>query len=212
MGSTLEIPYWQTNIPISQRTETCPPYLANLNPKDISILSTPDASYHILSWPEVRAIIAANRLDVFQRMPSELRRYLHYIFNLKRDYSSVMNFVLSQRLHWTEPVEAVGSRPFEEEADVKVLCNDWPYGIDGRIVHLVVWTKFVLEDDEATGGFDGGGEGVIWFKNWKTLKSVHAVEHFHVMLFDPDPEFVKEVTNGDVPLSQKVETQAVGSE
>jgi len=32
------------------------------------------------------------------------------------------------------------------------------------------------------------------------------------MLFDPDPEFVKEVTNGDVPLSQKVETQAVGSE
>ena len=161
MGSTLEIPYWQTNIPISQRTETCPPYLANLNPKDISILSTPDASYHILSWPEVRAIIAANRLDVFQRMPSELRRYLHYIFNLKRDYSSVMNFVLSQRLHWTEPVEAVGSRPFEEEADVKVLCNDWPYGIDGRIVHLVVWTKFVLEDDEATGDLTEEARGLI---------------------------------------------------
>ena len=45
---------------------------------------------------------------------------------------------------------------------------------------------------------------VIWFKNWRSLKSVHAVEHFHVMLFDPDPEFVREITNGDVPLSQKV--------
>jgi hypothetical protein len=45
---------------------------------------------------------------------------------------------------------------------------------------------------------------VIWFKNWRSLKSVHAVEHFHVMLFDPDPGFVKEITNGDVPLSQKV--------
>lgn len=45
---------------------------------------------------------------------------------------------------------------------------------------------------------------VIWFKNWKTLKSIHAVEHFHVMLYDPSPDFVKEVTNGDIPLSQKV--------
>jgi len=38
------------------------------------------------------------------------------------------------------------------------------------------------------------------------LKSVHAVEHFHIMLYDPDLGFVKEITNGDVPLSQKVET------
>lgn len=45
---------------------------------------------------------------------------------------------------------------------------------------------------------------MIWFKNWKSLKSVHAVEHFHVMLFDPDPEFVKEITNGDVPVCEKV--------
>jgi hypothetical protein len=44
---------------------------------------------------------------------------------------------------------------------------------------------------------------VIWFKNWASLKSVKAVEHFHVMLFDPDPEFVKEITNGDVPLCER---------
>ena len=33
---------------------------------------------------------------------------------------------------------------------------------------------------------------------------MHAVEHFHVMLFDPDPQFIREITHGDVPLSQKV--------
>ena len=44
---------------------------------------------------------------------------------------------------------------------------------------------------------------MIWFKNWKSLKSVHAVEHFHVMLFDPDKEFVRDVTGGDVALSEK---------
>lgn len=43
---------------------------------------------------------------------------------------------------------------------------------------------------------------VIWFKNWTSIKSVRSVEHFHVMLFDPDPEFVDYVTGGDIPLWQ----------
>ncbi len=34
--------------------------------------------------------------------------------------------------------------------DIKILYNDWPYGIDERIVHLVVWTKFDLPDDPNT--------------------------------------------------------------
>jgi len=46
---------------------------------------------------------------------------------------------------------------------------------------------------------------VIWFKNWRSLKSVHAVEHFHVMIKDPDMEFIKQITHGDVPLVEKVE-------
>lgn len=45
---------------------------------------------------------------------------------------------------------------------------------------------------------------VAWFKNWKALKSVHAVEHFHVMLFNADPNFIKEITNSDMPQSQIV--------
>jgi hypothetical protein len=40
--------------------------------------------------------------------------------------------------------------PFEKESDIKILYNDWPYGIDERIVHLVIWTKFELEDDPLT--------------------------------------------------------------
>lgn len=44
---------------------------------------------------------------------------------------------------------------------------------------------------------------VMWFKNWAALKSIHAVEHFHVMLFDPDPDFIRQVTNGDIPQCNK---------
>ena len=29
--------------------------------------------------------------------------------------------------------------------DVKILYNDWPYGVVEGITHLVVWTKFELE-------------------------------------------------------------------
>jgi hypothetical protein len=61
-----------------------------------------------------------------------------------------MNFVLSHRLGWSIPIVAKG-KPFQYEEDYKVLFNDWPYGIDPRIVHLVVWTKFELKDDPATG-------------------------------------------------------------
>ena len=143
------LPYWQINVPEAERTEECPDFLANLNVKDLGIISTPDAQYHVLTWPEVRKIITDNRLDLFQRVPSDLRRYLAYNWKLRKEYGSVMEFVLSQRLWWKEPVRAEKG-PFECQRDIKILWNDWPYGIDERIVHLVVWTKFELEDDPAT--------------------------------------------------------------
>jgi hypothetical protein len=232
------LPYWQVNVPPSQREATCPPFLANLSAKDLAIISTLDASYRTITWPEVRQIIAENRIDTFQRVPSDLRRYLAYNWMLKKEYGSIMEFVLSQRLGWKEPIRAEG-KPFEKDSDIKILFNDWPYGIDKKIVHLVIWTKFELEDDPLTDdltakarkeiddfvdemfGRKVGRDNVshvinilsflmliisqvIWFKNWRSLKSVHAVEHFHVMLYDADPAFVEEITNGDVPLSQKV--------
>ena len=61
-----------------------------------------------------------------------------------------MRYVLEKRLGWREPVVANGKGPFEDESDFKVLRNDWPYGVDPKIVHLVVWTKFPLEEDPKT--------------------------------------------------------------
>lgn len=112
-------------------------------------------------------------------------------------------------------------------------------------MHLVVWTKFPLEDDPVVddltprarreidgfvrrtfharmapeqvrfsfffAGFSAGAAGgaqcfvnnkmlqVIWFRNWRSLKSVHAVEHFHVMLYRPPAAFLEEITRGDLP-------------
>ncbi|WYZ34415.1 hypothetical protein EsH8_I_000691 [Colletotrichum jinshuiense] len=223
MGSlykTPTLPYWQINVPKARRTDECPEGLRNLSAKDVGILSTPDAAYRPQTWDEVRQLVATNRLDLFQRVPSELRRYRLFIHQLIQEHGSVMNFVLRRRLGWEEPLKPEG-KPFEDESDLRILYNDWPYGIDGRIVHLVVWTKFELEENPATGDLTEGARGeieafvnktfrsrtrpdtIIWFKNWRSLKSVHAVEHFHVMLFNPDPEFIREITGGDVPQCDK---------
>ncbi len=54
-------------------------------------------------------------------------------------------------MYWRRALE-VGCFPLTNicSADMKIIYNDWPYGIDEKIVHLVVWTKFDLEDDPAT--------------------------------------------------------------
>ena len=155
----------------------------------------------------------------------ELRRYLKYCYELKKEYGSVLAFVQEKRLFW-KSVTASGETPFTNPNDYKILFNDWPYAIEPDVSHLVVWTKFLIEDDpttddlsdksremledfvlktfcdEAKGGVSR--EHVVWFKNWKSLKSVHALEHFHVMLFKASKEFLASVTGGDQPMSEKL--------
>lgn len=147
------LPYWQVNIPPHLRTTECPPFLQNVNTKDLSIISTPDSSYTLLPWSAVQSVIASGRIGDFIRKPSDLRNYQEYLYHLKQRYGSVIEFVLKERLHWD--MEVLGDsgvlglvvRGEKWASDnVKVLWNDWPYGIDERIAHLVVWTKFWLDE------------------------------------------------------------------
>ena len=96
--------WWNTNLPPSDHTPACPPYLtyALTHPKERANLSTLDADFNRMTWPEVRAHVATNRLDQFTRVPSELRRYRQYTEKLVREYGSVMRFVLDERLGWRD--------------------------------------------------------------------------------------------------------------
>jgi Protein of unknown function (DUF3605) len=58
--------------------------------------------------------------------------------------------MLAERLCWTD-LTPESRTPFVSPADIKILRNDWPYGIDPRITHLVVWTKTFFAADPATG-------------------------------------------------------------
>ncbi|KAF4512570.1 hypothetical protein G6O67_001690 [Ophiocordyceps sinensis] len=220
MGSLDPVPYWHYNVPVEEKTAECPPFLVDVSDKDRRIIGSPDAAFSLLTWERVCAIIASNRLELFQRTPSDLRRYKAFTHALAGRHGSVADFILRERLRWPEPVTPSG-RPFECADDVKMMRNDWPYGLDRRIVHLVVWTKFGLCEEPATGDLTDAARAeidafvsttfrsrlhasqVVWFKNWSALKSIHAVEHFHVMMFDPDPDFIRHITGGDVPQCEK---------
>lgn len=150
MASHDNLPYWQVNVPEHKRAAQCPVYLLGISDKDRDIISTPDSEYTPQTWDQVSSFVKLNNLELFQRWPSELRRYRAYMHKIKTTYGSVTRFILNERLQWETPVVPYGS-PFEFKDDVKILYNDWPYGIDPRIVHLVVWTKFCIDEDPVTG-------------------------------------------------------------
>ena len=46
---------------------------------------------------------------------------------------------------------------------------------------------------------------ILLIRNSIVLKSIHAVEHFHLMLLAPDLDFVRQITNHDLPLFRKIQ-------
>lgn len=137
----------------------------------------------------------------FQRKGTALRAYREYVYDLKQRYGSVLAFIQHERLQWQD-VTPSGDEPFVNPNDYKIVYNDWPYHLDGDIAHLVVWTKWVIDElpneevtDEAKSQIEefiqetfcwngsDAKEGdlrvdrdqIVWFKNWKSLKSVHAL-------------------------------------
>lgn len=170
------------------------------------------------------ARIATNTLEQLKRLPSDLRRYLAWSHNIKRQYGGITPFVIQERLHWTPsdptptqtpptapPPPAFphhSSIPFSDARDYAILKNDWPYGFEAGITHLIVWSKTPIEVDAERGDVTEGARGVIeefvkrvfvdvvgegrvlWFKNWVSLQSVRGVDHVHVLVRGATEEMV----------------------
>lgn len=150
MADHSKLPYWHFNVPVEERTDECPVGLRDLEASDIEHLGRPNAEYTDLSWQDLKDLIKANDLAALKRRPSVLREYRIVTHGLKQEYGSILNFLVAKRLGWGGLLEPRG-RPFEHEEDLKTLHNDWAYGIDDRIVHLLVWTKFAFDEDPRTG-------------------------------------------------------------
>jgi hypothetical protein len=124
----------------------------------------------------------------------------------KAGYGSMTRYLLVHRLPgaWGSPPFTPRSAvPFADSSDYRVLLNDWPYGLDPAITHIVVWSRTTIPTDPETGDMTpesraivqafvqryfvdslgpGGEKQVMWFKNWVALQSVRSLEHIHVMV------------------------------
>jgi diaminopimelate epimerase len=89
-----------------------------------------------------------------------------------------MKFIINERLQWRSLVPS--GPPFSNPDDLKVLYNDWPYGVDSRIVHLVVWVKFDLKDDPDTGFLTS--EATRQIQDYVNSTFCSRMEPDHVML------------------------------
>ncbi|KAJ9616557.1 hypothetical protein H2200_000276 [Cladophialophora chaetospira] len=224
INENVSILWWNANQPREIWTEECPAYLLGQSEKNVGILTKTDDEFTRFDWTKCQELVKAHNIHHFQRCPSQLRGYLQYIHHLKKTFGSVLSYIQHERLQW-EAVTPSGDVPFSNPSDFKTLYNDWPYFIDEKIVHLVVWTKFLIDEDPETGDvlpeatdqieafidrtFCEGETGktiprerIVWFKNWKSLKSVHALEHFHVMLYNPPGGLLDAVTHGDRPTCE----------
>lgn len=161
---------------------------------------------------------ANNSLETLKRLPSDLRRYFAWSASIKQQYGGIVPFVIQKRLYWT-PISPDGppqfnhisSIPFDDPRDYAVLRNDWPYGFEAGITHLVVWTKTPIETNDSRGDvtaasrqiiedfvrryfvvdLERGEERVQWFKNWVSLQSVRGLDHIHVLVKDVPEELIE---------------------
>ncbi|KPM36256.1 hypothetical protein AK830_g10310 [Neonectria ditissima] len=182
------------------------------------VLSQTDEEFHLHDWEELKAIIANNDLQVLKRKPSDLRRYMKWTSETKAQYGSMTQFLLDNRLPkvWgAPPFTPTSNTPFEDTSDYRVLINDWPYGLDPEIRHIVVWLRTGIPTDPETGDMTpesralcaafikryfadslgpDGGDRVVWFKNWVALQSVRALEHIHVLVRNVDDDTLERWT------------------
>lgn len=152
---------------------------------------------------------------MLKRVPSDLKRYIKWTAETKAQYGSMTQYLLANRLpkSWGQPPFSPESDvPFDKESDYKVLLNDWPYGLESNITHIVVWTRTFIATDDDKGDMtpesralvkafvkryfidslgEGGEDKVLWFKNWVALQSVRALEHIHVLVRDVDDDMLE---------------------
>lgn len=195
------------------------PHLAGKSHMHYSVLSGATvsgkeaASHTSLTW-----LAETNELAALKRKPSDLRRYIKWTAETKAEYGSMTKYIMTHRLPQTwgdPPFTPVSNVPFADPSDYRVLLNDWPYGLTPDVTHIVVWSRTLVPTDPETGdmtpesrktvaGFvdryfarrlgPGGGERVLWFKNWVALQSVRTLEHIHVMVRDVDKATLEEWT------------------
>ena len=165
----------------------------------------------------MRGTVDNNDLAELVRKPSDLLRYRQWVYEITQEFGTITDYLCKKRLKWdplpssnpeTGPLfEYVDATPFANKQDYKILLNDWPYGMETGIHHIVIWMKNKLPIQGPEGDLTAESrkmindfvrrtftedlphgeereDKIMWFKNWAGLQSVRGIEHVHVLARD----------------------------
>ncbi|KAL9008032.1 MAG: hypothetical protein Q9173_006803 [Seirophora scorigena] len=113
-------------------------------------LKQDDDEFQPHTWEDLIKIIGACQFQQLKRYPSQLRRYLIWSSQIRREYGNMSRFMRQERLQWYSPDDAeetakpADPTPFGHPGHYRMLYNDWPYAVPPDVNHLVVWLKTPL--------------------------------------------------------------------
>lgn len=171
-----------------------------------------------LTWDQVAHIVETYTLDQLGRSVKELQRYRAFKQSLDSQNIGLTTNLLQKVLHWipedvdvhTPDSEAVklvkydDPTPFSNENDVKITLNDFPYYIEGKTLHFLIWIKFPMPPDPNSdiGDIDDSTKAlieqyvqrtfvekhhinrknIVWWKNYTIIQSIKSIPHVHVLV------------------------------
>lgn len=184
------------------------------------------------TWAETKEIVNTNALEYFARSKQLTESYHNFKKDIKNRGITVFKHLLSHQLQWFDPklnsnkdiseindsdivIKAEGSKLFENDNDLKVLYNHFPYFFEDDVVHLCIWSKIPIPADPNSPFGDISPEtrmqirdyldriiskrfgilfdNICFFKNWEALQSVKAISHVHVIIKGITKDQLKEL-------------------
>lgn len=159
-----------------------------------------------MNWPELFDIIEKEKdLAKLSRHETQQREYEIFRYYLKRQYQSVVDFILCSKFghdrirNDEDDDESVGlwkaHPPLSKVSNVKkvLVPNDFPYYTDDDIVHYVLWktkldiTKEDIEDAQKELRTRLQLKEILHWVNPPHLKSLPEIDHVHFLCLLKEP-------------------------
>ncbi|KAJ2804824.1 hypothetical protein H4R20_002356 [Coemansia guatemalensis] len=138
------------------------------------------------TWPEVKKVVAANRLELLGRVTPKELAYREDMRQIREKYGSVVNYIRNVKL-----ADFIA----DDLAEHLMILNDYPYALPEDAAHYIVWSKKTLTPgivpdpavreiivtrlDELIGQ---GKYEWVWFVNPLHLQSIPEVVHGHLIV------------------------------
>ena len=100
-------------------------------------------------------VVTADDLDKLLRHPDCEKEYIDWAKDIKAHYGGLENYIVKERLGWDKgdlplvesnasPTQFFNDIIMNDLSNIKVVFNDWPYGIPLDCKHYVVWCKYPI--------------------------------------------------------------------